>query len=287
MADPSGVGVVLSAPTLPASPASAGSAVAEERRALRRQWERTAASVGDLWGAPSTGYYRRREMELIASTLGPLAGKRVLKLDLWNEAFNTRIGHWMEEQGAHLVAFDHSSTVAARARRQSRGARRMLCADIRDIPFADRSFDCVYTMGTIEHIREYRHTLREIRRVLRVGGKAVVGVPFRWDPFLRPAVVTLLEWMGKYPYAPEKSFGPTELRRDLEGAGLRVLARTGILALPGQLRLLDVWCHTRGVPLAPLWRALIAPFEYLETRSRAARNLGYLMAMVVERPAPG
>ena len=48
-----------------------------------------------------------------------------------------------------------------------------------------------------------------------------------------------------------------------------------------------VGVRSRGVPLAPLWRALIAPFEYLETRSRAARNLGYLMAMVVERPAPG
>lgn len=265
-----------------------------ERQRQRLSWERTAAGISDLWGAPSTQYYRRREMELISRAFGPLAGKRVLKLDLWNEAFNTRIGHWLEEQGAELFAFDLSKTVTARARqesarirRQSAGAPRLACADIREFPFADRSFDFVYTMGTIEHIPEYRQALGEILRVLREGGRAIVGVPHRWDPFLRPLLVGLLAHFGKYPYAPEKSFGSRELRRDLEGAGFEVLERTGILALPGFVRLLDLFCHTRGIPLDPLWAALIAPFGFCERRFSAARRLGYLMAMVAQRPAGG
>ena len=80
-----------------------------------------------------------------------------------------------------------------------------------------------------------------MRRVLRAGGKAVVGVPYRWDPFLRPLLVVLLELLGKYPYAPERSFGARELRQ-IEGAGLQVLERTGILALPGVLRLATSTC---------------------------------------------
>src|SRR5204862_1616826 len=100
MADPPGGVGVLTPSTLPSTATLARPTSTDERRVLKRQWERTAATVGDLWGAPSTRYYRRSEIALISGALGPLAGKRVLKLDLWNEAFNTRIGQWMEEQGA-------------------------------------------------------------------------------------------------------------------------------------------------------------------------------------------
>jgi SAM-dependent methyltransferase len=258
------------------------------RHGQRLRWEGTASGrLGDLWSAPTTQYYRRREEALLAAAWGPLGGKRVLKLDLWNEAFNTRILHWMAGQGAEVFAFDLSQTVTAQARRNGgchAGCQRVACADIREFPFRDQSFDCLYTMGTIEHICEYRQSLREIRRVLRPGGKAVVGVPYRWDPFLRPLLVTVLELLDRYPYAPEKSFSAGELRRDLEGAGLRVLQRTGILALPGILRLADLYFHRRGSRLDALTAALSVPFERCERRFQLARNLGYLMAMVVERP---
>ena len=71
------------------------------------------------------------------------------------------------------------------------------------------------------------------------------------------------------------------------GIRVEVLERTGILALPGVVRLLDLFCHTRGIPLGPLWAALIAPFGLCERRFSAARRLGYLIAMVAERPAGG
>jgi SAM-dependent methyltransferase len=274
-------------PACSALPSQGPAVAAGERRRERQQWERTAALVNDLWGAPTTHYYRRREMALVSRAFGSLEGRRVLKLDLWNEAFNTRIGHWMQEQGARLFALDLSQTVTSRARFQSSGPRRFLCADIRELPFAECSFDCLYTMGTIEHVVEYRQTLREIRRVLRPGGLAVVGVPFRWDPFLRPVIAAGLSLVGKYPYAPERSFGAGELRRDLEGAGLEVLERTGILAVPGWLRMADLFCHRRRLPLRPLWRALAAPFEYCEARVRSLGRIGYLMAMIVRRPAGG
>jgi len=146
----------------------------ELRRRQRREWERVASSVHDFHEAPTTQYYRRCEIALIERCLGPLAGRRLLKLDLWNEAHNTRILHWMAEQGAEVHALDLSSTTAARARRNANGKgldRRMLVADIREIPFADQSFDLLYTMGTIEHIDEYRDSMREIHRVLKPGGR--------------------------------------------------------------------------------------------------------------------
>jgi SAM-dependent methyltransferase len=257
------------------------------RLSERLRWDAAAQGFADLWNAPTTQYYRRMEVALIRRAFGPLKGKRVLKLDLWNEAFNTRILEWVAEEGAEVVAFDASKVVTARARRQAalRGRNlKVACADMREIPFVDRSFDCVYTMGTIEHIPEYVECLREVRRVLRDGGRAVIGVPYKWDPFLRPLLVRVLELLGRYPYAPEKAFGARELQRDIESAGLEVLDRTGILALPGALRMLDLFFLKHGVPLGGLTSALSAPFEFCESRFPAAARAGYLMAMVARRP---
>src|SRR4051812_24743626 len=100
--------------------AHAATAAAVLRGSQRQTWDRVAASIGDLSGAPSTAYYRRCEIALLDRSFGDLRGKRILKLDLWNEAFNTRILHWMRDQGAEAYGLDVSRVVVARARRNTR-----------------------------------------------------------------------------------------------------------------------------------------------------------------------
>jgi len=261
--------------------------VTEERARQRRQWERVASSVSDFFEAPTTQYYRRCEIALLGRCVGPLAGKRVLKLDLWNEAFNTRILHWMRAEGAETFGLDLSQVVAVAARRNGRAigdGGRLVQADIREVPFDGDSFDVVYTMGSIVHIAEYRHALAEVARVLRPGGVAVVGVPHRWNLFLRPLMVRVLSLLGLYLYAPEKSFSAGELARDLTAAGLAVRRRDGILAIPGLVRMADLFCHTRRIPIAPLVRPAIAPFAYGETRWSWPGRFGYLLALAAAKP---
>jgi len=257
------------------------------RERQRRDWDRIAASVRDFAAAPSTLYYRRCEMALIEHAVGDLAGKRVLKLDLWNEAFNTRILEWIRSQGANVVGLDLSRVVAHRAHRNAVAEGNplaLLRADIRELPFPSGSFDVVYTMGTIEHIDEYPQSLREIQRVLKPGGRAIVGVPHKWNLFLRPLMVWILDAFGQYLYAPEKSFSSGELRRDLETAGLQPMERTGILTLPGFLRMADLFFYTRGIPLYRLSPLFLAPFQYLETRWRWPGRFGYLLTWIASKP---
>ena len=258
----------------------------ERQRRQSMQWDRVAASMPDFSSAPSTGYYRKREMALIDRAAGPLAGKRVLKLDLWNEAINTRILAWVAEQGARAVGIDASQIVTRRALQNSRREGfgiEIVRADIRDLPFAADSFDVVYTMGTIEHIDEYRQAIAEVHRVLRPGGTAIIGVPNFWDPFLRPLIVSFLEAIDRYPYAPEKSFTRAELRREVEAAGLNVVEMTGILALPGVLRMLDLFLHVRK-GLGPRWTSwFIAPFETLEASIPWLDRIGYLVTAVARK----
>ncbi len=83
----------------------------------------------------------------------------------------------------------------------------------------------------------------------------------------------------------EKSFTPGALQRLLESAGFRVTARTGILFIPGWLRMLELWLYTRRVPAHR--RHHLRPvrlFAWLYRRFPAVRRHGYLTVCVAERP---
>ena len=70
----------------------------------------------------------------------------------------------------------------------------------------------------------------------------------------------------------------------IEDAGLIVRQETGILFLPGWLRMLDLWCHTRARPLGLLTGALVRPFVWIDRRVPRARRHGYLLATIAEKP---
>ena len=156
--------------------------------------------------------------------------------------------------------------------------------DVRDLPFRSASFDAIYSMGTIEHFDETERAVEEIARVLKPGGRAIIGVPNRHDPFLRPLFVTVLQAIGLYGYGYEKSYSRRALKKMLEAAGLNVVAETAILFIPGWLRMLDLACHTWCRPLAVLTAALVRPFVILDRYVPAVRRHGYLLATVVTKP---
>jgi SAM-dependent methyltransferase len=258
----------------------------ENRRRQREHWEKVAQQMPDLFPASSTQYYRHCEIALIKRSFGDLRGKRVLKLDLWNEAVNTRILNWMQSEGAEVYGIDISYTTTSRAYQKSQSLMspmHVAQADIRHLPFQSNSFDLVYTMGTIEHIDEYAEAVREVRRVLKDGGAAIIGVPHKWNIFLRPLLVTILSLFNKYPYSPEKSFSYGALRRVVEESGLRVRRRTGILALPGIIRMADIFFFTRRIFLHRLIPVFLWPFDYIETQWAWPGFFGYLIAVVVEK----
>ena len=258
-----------------------------DAQAYRDFWADVGATFPDLHGARSTTQYRQDEEALFRAHLPPLRGLRVLKTDLWDEARNTRILRWAAAGGAHAFGVDISPGIVWGARdsfeRRDLVLRGVL-SDVRALPFRDKSFNAIYSMGTVEHFAETEEALEELYRVLRPGGSAIIGVPNRWDPFLRPLLVTILYPLGLYGYGFEKSYSRRRFRRMLTRAGFVVIAETGILFVPGWLRMLDLVCHAWARPLARLTGLAVAPFQYLSRRFPWLRRHGYLLATVVVRP---
>jgi SAM-dependent methyltransferase len=267
-----------------------GSIAIAARKTQRDHWDNVARKMPDLFAAASTRYYRQCEMALIQRNFGALNGKRVLKLDLWNEAVNTRILQWMQSEGAEVFGLDISRVTTHRAYLNgpdSHRSMRVIQADIRNLPFEPDSFDFVYTMGTIEHINEYQEAVREIHRVLKPGGKTIIGVPHKWDLFLRPLLVRALALFERYPYSPERSFSAGELSLVVENAGLRVARRTGILSSPAIIRMADCFFYRRKIACHTLSSALLWPFAFFELRYPWLGRFGYLLALVAEKNASG
>lgn len=252
----------------------------------RRFWAEVGDSFPDLGTAASTAQYRESERRLFTDFLTPLAGRSIFKTDLWDEARNTRILNWAAERGARAFGSDLSYPTARRAATGFRpGKLGATGGDVRALPFRDGSFDAVYSMGTIEHFDETEQAVAEIFRVLRPGGIAIVGVPNRWDPFLRPLLVAFLDRFGLYGYGFEKSYSRRALREMLERHGFEVTAETALLFIPGWLRMLDLACHSWFRPLDRITGLLVRPFGWLERKSRFLQRHGYLLATVVRRPA--
>ena len=54
----------------------------------------------------------------------------------------------------------------------------VVCGDVRALPVRSGTYDCAVSVGTVEHLREGPgQALRELKRVLRPGGRAMVSVP--------------------------------------------------------------------------------------------------------------
>jgi len=249
--------------------------------AYRRFWQEVGEQFPDLGGAASTAYYLENEKRLLTEHVPDLARSAVLKTDLWDEVKNTRILQWVHGQGAAVFGVDISEPTVRQARAAfSDGGLRATVADVRSLPYRDGRFDAIYSMGTIEHFRDPETALREMHRVLRPGGRAVVGVPNRWDPFLRPLLASALQAARLYGYGYERSFSRRALRRMLETAGFEVVAETAILFVPGWLRMADLALHSYFRPLAGLTALAVKPFAWLDRHVPAVRRHGYLIASV-------
>ncbi|MCY0945592.1 class I SAM-dependent methyltransferase [Streptomyces antarcticus] len=162
---------------------------AESSRAARGWWDRNAddyqnehgSFLGDdrfVWGPEGLD-------EAEAALLGPaesLKGKDVLEIG----AGAAQCSRWLAARGARPVALDLSHRQLQHALRIGGSdvpAVRLVEADAGRLPFRDASFDLACSAyGAVPFVADPVNVMREVRRVLRPGGRWVFSVthPLRW-----------------------------------------------------------------------------------------------------------
>src|SRR5919201_5435089 len=118
--------------------------------------------------------------------LEPRAGERLLEVGPGTGYYSLPVAGWLSPGGSLDVVdvqqemLDH---MLRRAGKEGIGNITPARADARELPFADDTFDGAYLVTVLGEIPDQDAALRELRRVVRPGGRIVIGELFG-DPHM-------------------------------------------------------------------------------------------------------
>ena len=127
--------------------------------------------------------------ERLREALGPEAGERVLEIGPGTGYYTVDLAQWVGADGS-VEIFDIQQEMLdhtlERAREHGVSNVQATPGDARELPYEDNSFDAAILITVLGEIPDQDAALREIERVLRPGGRLIVG-----ELFGDPHMVTL------------------------------------------------------------------------------------------------
>ena len=170
------------------------------------------------------------ERRLILRLAGPLQGRSVLDVGCGDGTLALVAAR---SGAAQVVGCDPDPRMIARAAAQAeRGNADISLAIARSqaLPFADGSFDLVTCITVLAFVPDAAGAIREMARILRPGGRLVIGDLGRWSCW---AVRRRIRgWFGAALWRGARFWGTGELAALVRGAGLTVDATNGAIFYP-------------------------------------------------------
>jgi 2-polyprenyl-3-methyl-5-hydroxy-6-metoxy-1,4-benzoquinol methylase len=182
------------------------------------------------WRATALGAITEAiEQRVVLDMMGGLAGIRLLDVGCGDGALICAAA----ARGAMVAGVDADPAMLAAAR--LRMARAGLEATLREgrvegLPFPDASFDVVASVTVLCFVGDAERGVREMARVLRPGGRLVIGELGRWSAWA--ALRRMRGWLGSTTWRAARFRTPGELRTLVQQAGLSVTAIQGAVYYP-------------------------------------------------------
>ena len=155
--------------------------------------------------------------------------------------------------------------------------------DGKTLPFADETFDSIFSSEVFEHVFNLSQILDELNRVLKPGGCMLLTVPFVWDEHEIP-----------YDFARYTSFGLKHILREKGFVIVQEKKTTNYVSTVCQMWAAYVYQHIfprhKGIRIAltPLFITPITVFGLLLS-AILPKNMNFFHnnVMVVQKPARG
>lgn len=189
----------------------------------------TAAGYAKWRATPLGATTERIEREVVLELAGPLAGRRVLDVGCGDGTYAIAAAL----RGADVTGVDARAEMLSAARRRatdSGATVRLEQADASSLPYEDDSFDVVIAVTVLCFVADPSRAVREMARVLRPGGRLVLGELNRWSTWA--AWRRLRGWLGSATWRAARSFDRRQLHRLVAAAGLRAERAAGAIYYP-------------------------------------------------------
>jgi SAM-dependent methyltransferase len=182
------------------------------------------------WRASRLGRITDRlEEQLILELIGPSAGKRILDAACGDGVLAAALARG----GAIVTGIDSDTRMlaAGRARvEQARLAAALIEGDIRALPFPDAAFDVVVAVTVLCFVPDAGRAVREMARVLKPGGRLVIGELGRWSAWA--AQRRIKGWWGSKIWQSARFRSAGELKQLMRDASLDVGEGRGAIFYP-------------------------------------------------------
>lgn len=203
-----------------------------------KYWDKVAKSWQEalpqtLWRA----YSDCVNNALFARWLPENGVENLLKTDLFDESLGDGLHPLLASRVKNLFGVD-VSLVTVQSARSRHPNLQATAADVRCLPFADGSFDFIVSNSTLDHFQsldEIIDSLRELHRVLRVGGQMLLTLDNLANPVISLRSILpfrLLNRLNIVPYYVGATLGPRRLSHHLKQAGLEVLEVGAVMHFP-------------------------------------------------------
>ena len=169
------------------------------------------------------------EQRLILDLMGDLAGRRVLDAGCGDGALICAAA----SRGAAATGIDPDPAMLAAARSRVGGAARgakFVQGRLEQLPFREASFDLVAAITVLCFVPDAGGAVREMARVLRPGGRLVLGELGRWSWWA--AIRRVRGWLGSSTWAAARFRTGAELKSLVRQAGLSITATRGRVYYP-------------------------------------------------------
>ena len=180
----------------------------------------------------------------------------VLKTDLFDEVACQGIVPWLLASGANVTGIDVAPAIVVDAGTRNAGLKAIV-ADVRSMPFAEASFDVVFSGSTLDHFEsanDIQTALGELQRVLRPGGTLILTLDNPANPLIwlrNGMLLGLLRRIGIVPYQVGVTLGHGALEEAVQAAGLDVVETTAAMHCP---RVVAVAIAGTVERMRPAWR---------------------------------
>jgi SAM-dependent methyltransferase len=158
-----------------------------------------------------------------------VAGKQVLEIGLGEGSDSERLIRQEARWSGVDLTSESIERVRARLKLRDLPYEDLQQGSVLDLPFADNSFDMVFSHGVLHHVPDIHHAQSEIHRVLRPGGELVIRVYARrsLNNLVSIGVIRRAALLAAFPFARAGLLNPRD-RSGLLAGHLENARQTGL-----------------------------------------------------------